>query len=247
MLLNDHVAVVTGASRGIGRSIAKELAAAGAKVIVNYAGREDLAAEVVNEIRQAGGDALAVRADVSKPDEVENLINQALEVYGKIDILVNNAGITRDTLILRMKEEDWDAVVDTNLKGVFLCSKACAKGMLKRRSGVIINISSVVGISGNAGQANYSAAKAGVIGLTKALAKEFAPRGIRVNAVAPGYISTDMTEKLSSEVKNQVLNHIPLGHVGEPQDIAKAVVFLASSQASYITGQILSVDGGMEM
>lgn len=247
MILNDSVAIVTGGARGIGRAIALELARAGAKVVVNYAGRADKAEETVQLIREAGSDALAVQADVSQAAEVERLLKTATEAFGKVDILVNNAGITRDNLILRMKEADWDAVLDTNLKGMFLCTKAVSKGMLKQRSGVIINISSVVGLSGNAGQANYAAAKAGVLGFTKSMAKELAPRGIRVNAVAPGYIMTDMTETLAEEVKNQILGEIPLSRIGNPAEVAQAVLFLASPAASYITGQTLCVDGGMVM
>lgn len=247
MVLNEKVALVTGAARGLGRAIALELAAAGAKVVVNYAGSEAKAAEVVEQILAKGGEAFAVQADVGQADDVERLVKAALEEFGRIDILVNNAGIARDNLLLRMKEADWDAVLNTNLKGVYLCTKAVSKGMLKQRSGVIINISSVVGIAGNAGQANYAAAKAGVIGFTKSMAKELAPRGIRVNAVAPGYIATDMTEILPEEVKNEIISRIPLGQVGKPEDIAQAVLFLASPAAGYITGQTLVVDGGMEM
>ncbi|MEM5817692.1 MAG: 3-oxoacyl-[acyl-carrier-protein] reductase [Desulfitobacterium hafniense] len=247
MLLNNSVVIVTGGSRGIGRAIALELARAGAKVVVNYAGHGEKAEETLSLIQEVGGEALAVQADVSQVEDVERLIQTTLKTYGKIDILVNNAGITRDTLLLRMKETDWDAVLDTNLKGVFLCTKAVSKSMMKQRSGVIINISSVVGITGNAGQANYSAAKAGIIGFTKSIAKELGSRGIRVNAVAPGYISTDMTESLGEEVREQVMTQIPLGRMGQPEDIARTVVFLASPAASYITGQTLAVDGGMAM
>lgn len=247
MFLNESVAIVTGAARGLGRAIALELAAAGAKVVVNYAGSHEKAQEVVQMIAAAGGEAIAVQADVSQAEDVERLLKATLDKYGKVDILVNNAGIARDNLLLRMKEGDWDAVLATNLKGVFLCTKAVSKGMLKQRSGVIINISSVVGLSGNAGQANYAAAKAGVIGFSKSMAKELASRGIRVNAVAPGYISTDMTAILPETAKTEILAKIPLGHVGEPQDVAKAVLFLVSPAASYITGQTLCVDGGMEM
>ena len=247
MLLNNSVAIVTGGSRGIGRAIALELARAGAKVVVNYAGHGEKAEETLSLIQEVGGEALAVQADVSQVEDVERLIQTTLKTYGKIDILVNNAGITRDTLLLRMNETDWDAVLDTNLKGVFLCTKAVSKSMMKQRSGVIINISSVVGITGNAGQANYSAAKAGIIGFTKSIARELGSRGIRVNAVAPGYISTDMTESLGEEVREQVMTQIPLGRMGQPEDIARTVVFLASPAASYITGQTLAVDGGMAM
>lgn len=247
MMLKDSVAVVTGSARGIGRAIALELAAAGVKVVVNYAGRSDKAEETVALIRSAGAESMAVQADVSRQEDVDRLINTTLEHFGRIDILVNNAGITRDTLLLRMKETDWDAVMATNLKGVFLCTKGVSKGMLKQRSGVIINISSVVGLSGNAGQANYAAAKAGIIGFTKSVAREFASRGIRVNAVAPGYIFTDMTGTLPEGTQSEILKGIPLGRIGQPEDVAKAVRFLASPEASYITGQTLSVDGGMAM
>ena len=247
MMLNDSVAIVTGSGRGIGRAIALELAGAGVKVIVNYAGRVDKAEETVELIRAAGGDCLAVQADVSQAADVDRLIKTTLDHFGKINILVNNAGITRDSLLLRMKEADWDAVLATNLKGVFLCTKAVSKGMLKQRSGVIVNISSVVGLSGNAGQANYAAAKAGIIGFSKSIAKEFASRGIRVNVVAPGYISTDMTETLAEEMQTEVLRAIPLGRLGKPEDVAKVVRFLVSPEASYITGQTLCVDGGMEI
>lgn len=247
MMLNDCVAIVTGSGRGIGRAIALELAGAGAKVVVNYAGRVDKAEETVELIREAGGECIAVQADVSQMADVDRLIKTTLEHFGKINILVNNAGITRDSLLLRMKEADWDAVLATNLKGVFLCTKAVSKGMLKQRSGVIVNISSVVGLSGNAGQANYAAAKAGIIGFSKSIAKEFASRGIRVNAVAPGYISTDMTETLAEAMHSEVLRAIPLGRLGKPEDVAKVVRFLVSPEASYITGQTLCVDGGMEI
>ena len=247
MVLNDSVAIVTGSGRGIGRAIALELAVAGAKVVVNYAGRVDKAEETVELIREAGGECLAVQADVSQTADVDRLIKTTLDYFGKIDILVNNAGITRDSLLLRMKEADWDAVLATNLKGVFLCTKAVSKGMLKQRSGVIVNISSVVGLAGNAGQANYAAAKAGIIGFSKSIAKEFAARGIRVNVVAPGYISTDMTETLAEGLQTEVLRAIPLGRLGKPEDVAKVVRFLVSPEASYITGQTLCVDGGMEI
>ena len=247
MVLNDSVAIVTGSGRGIGRAIALELATAGVKIVVNYAGRADKAEETLNLIREAGGEGLAIQADVSQATEVERLLKTTLDHFGKVDILVNNAGITRDSLLLRMKEADWDSVLATNLKGAYLCTKAVSKGMLKQRSGVIVNISSVVGLSGNAGQANYAAAKAGMIGFTKSIAKEFASRGIRVNAVAPGYIFTDMTETLPEGMQSDILRGIPLGRMGKPEDVAKVVRFLVSPEASYITGQTLCVDGGMEM
>ncbi|WP_425807233.1 3-oxoacyl-[acyl-carrier-protein] reductase [Desulfitobacterium sp. Sab5] len=247
MFLKNRVAVVTGAGRGIGRAIALELARAGAQVVVNFAGHADQAEKTVNMIRDLGGEAIAAQADVSQAEDVERLIKTAVDTFGKVDILVNNAGIARDNLLLRMKETEWDAVLNTNLKGVFLCSKAVSKGMMKQRSGAIVNISSVVGVTGNAGQANYAAAKAGIIGFSKSMAKELAPRGIRVNVVAPGYISTDMTESLSEEVKLQIQQGIPLGRVGSPEEIAQAVLFLVSPASSYITGQVLSVNGGMAM
>ena len=241
--LSDKVAIVTGASRGIGKATVLALAAQGAKVVVNYARNSEAADAVVAEITQAGGEAIAIGADVSQVDAVEEMVKETKAKFGKIDILVNNAGITRDTLILRMKPEDWQAVINLNLTGVFLCCKAVSKLMLKQKSGRIINISSVAGVMGNPGQANYSAAKAGVIGLTKTLAKEFASRGVTVNAVAPGFIETDMTEGLQAE---EVLNAIPLNRYGKPEEIADMICFLASSTASnYITGQVFNVDGGM--
>ncbi|MEO1433361.1 MAG: 3-oxoacyl-[acyl-carrier-protein] reductase [Cyanobacteria bacterium J06633_8] len=243
--LREQVAVVTGASRGIGRAIAQELAKLGATVVVNYASSSQAAEELVAEITAAGGSAIALQADVSSSEEVDKLISTVLEKFKKIDILVNNAGITRDTLLLRMKPEDWQAVINLNLTGVFLCTRAVSKGMLKKRSGRIINIASVAGQMGNPGQANYSAAKAGVIGLTKTLAKEFASRGITVNAVSPGFIETDMTSELKSE---EILKAIPLGRYGKPEEIAGMVRFLAAdTAAAYITGQVFNVDGGMVM
>lgn len=247
MMLEEKVGIVTGASRGLGRAAALALAGAGAKVVVNYAGSTDKAEEVVGMIRSNGGMAVPVKADVSKTADVEKLINSCLETFGRVDILVNNAGITRDTLVLRMKEEDWDAVLDTNLKGVFLTTKAVAKPMMKQRYGRIINLASVVGLTGNAGQGNYAAAKAGIIGFTKSMAKELGSRNITVNAIAPGFIGTDMTDKLSEEVRNKMLGEIPLGRLGIPEDVAKVVVFLASDGANYITGQTINVDGGMVM
>lgn len=243
--LHSQVAVITGASRGIGKAIAQELASMGASVVVNYANSSQAAEELVSEITAAGGNAVALQADVSSSEEVDNLFKTVLEKFNKIDILVNNAGITRDTLLLRMKPEDWQAVINLNLTGVFLCTRAVSKGMLKKRSGRIINIASVAGQMGNPGQANYSAAKAGVIGLTKTLAKEFASRGITVNAVSPGFIETDMTSELKSE---EILKAIPLGRYGKPEEIAGMVRFLAAdTAAAYITGQVFNVDGGMVM
>ncbi|MEL7242589.1 MAG: 3-oxoacyl-[acyl-carrier-protein] reductase [Cyanobacteria bacterium J06573_2] len=243
--LREQVAVVTGASRGIGRAIAQEFAKLGATVVVNYASSSKAAEELVSEITTAGGNAIALQADVSKEEDVESLVKTVLEKFNKIDILVNNAGITRDTLLLRMKPEDWQAVINLNLTGVYLCTRAVSKGMLKKRSGRIINIASVAGQMGNPGQANYSAAKAGVIGLTKTLAKEFASRGITVNAVSPGFIETDMTSELQSE---EILKAIPLGRYGKPEEIAGMVRFLAADNAAaYITGQTFNVDGGMVM
>lgn len=246
-MLSGQVALVTGASRGIGREIALELARAGADVAVNYAGNEQAAEEVVRGIQALGRRAVKVRADVGIAAEADRLVNEVLEAFGRLDILVNNAGITRDNLLIRMKEEDFDAVIQTNLKGVFNCLKAAARPMMKQRYGRIINISSVVGSIGNVGQTNYASAKAGVIGLTKASARELASRGITVNAVAPGFITTDMTDKLSQETKEALLGQIPLARFGEPADVAKAVRFLASPDAAYITGQTLHVDGGMYM
>ncbi len=244
--LKDQTAIITGASRGIGRAIAHSLAAEGAKVVVNYARSEDAAAGIVKEIIDAGGNAIAIQGDVSKVEEVDNVISQTKEKFGTVDILVNNAGITRDTLLLRMKPEDWQAVIDLNLTGVFLCTRAVSKIMLKQKRGRIINIASVAGQMGNPGQANYSAAKAGVIGFTKTVAKELAPRGITVNAVAPGFIATDMT----ADIKNteEILKYIPLGRYGQPEEVAGMVRFLAAdSAAAYITGQVFNVDGGMVM
>lgn len=245
--LSGRVAIVTGASRGIGRAIALELARRGAAVVVNYRTSGVAAQEVVAEIEGAGGRALAVQADVSQFEEARRLVDAATEAFGQVDILVNNAGVTRDTLLLRMSEEDWEVVLNTNLGGAFNCIKAAARTMVRRRSGRIINITSVAGVAGNVGQANYCAAKAGLIGLTKAVAKELGPRNITVNAVAPGFVETDMTAGLPQELKDTALKMIPLGRAGQPEDIAKAVAFLASDDAAFITGQVLSVDGGMVM
>ena len=243
MSLNGKTALVTGASRGIGRAIALRLAEDGANVAVIYAGSADKAEAVVNEITALGVNAKAYRCNVSDSAAVNETVKAVTNDLGKIDILVNNAGITRDGLMLRMKDEDFDAVLDTNLKGAFNMIRACYSGFIRKKSGRIINISSVSGIMGNAGQANYSASKAGVIGLTKSVARELASRGITCNAVAPGFIQTDMTENLGDN--NPLLNSIPLGRMGKPEDIAAAVAFLASDSAAYITGEVLKVDGGL--
>lgn len=245
--LEGKSAIVTGASRGIGRDIALYLAQEGAKVAVNYSGSKDRADAVVEEIKAAGGEAFAIQANVDQAEAVQNLVSATLEQFGSVDILVNNAGITRDNLLMRMKETEWDDVLNTNLKGVFLCTKAVTRQMMKQRAGRIINITSIVGVSGNAGQANYVAAKAGVIGLTKSSAKELASRNITVNSVAPGFITTDMTDALPEDIKSQMLSQIPLAKFGNPEDIAKAVAFLASDDANYITGQTIHVNGGMYM
>ncbi len=246
-ILEGQNALVTGASRGIGRSIALALAEAGANVVVNYAGNDEAAAAVVTEIEALGVKAYAVKAHVGSSEQFEGMVKGVLETWGRLDILVNNAGITRDNLIMRMKEEEFDAVIETNLKGVFNGIKAVTRPMMKQRSGRIINISSVVGVLGNAGQANYVAAKAGVIGLTKSSARELASRGITVNCIAPGFIETDMTDQLSEELRQGMLGSIPLARLGRPEEIAKVTVFLASDNASYMTGQTLHVDGGMYM
>ncbi|MCG7334084.1 3-oxoacyl-[acyl-carrier-protein] reductase [Sporosarcina sp. ACRSM] len=240
-------AIVTGASRGIGREIALLLAKEGARVAINYSGSKDKADEVVKLITDAGGEAFAIQADVSDADSVKNMVDQTLEQFGSIDILVNNAGITRDNLLMRMKEDEWDDVISTNLKGVFLCTKGVTRQMMRQRAGKIVNVASIVGVSGNPGQANYVAAKSGVIGFTKTVAQELASRNINVNAVAPGFITTDMTDALSEEVKKQMLSVIPLGKLGNPEDVAKTVMFLLSDDAAYITGQTIHVDGGMVM
>jgi len=245
--LSGKVALVTGASRGIGKSIAIDLAKNGADVIVNYAGSVDRANEVVEEIKKLGRNAISIQCDVSNSESVSEMIKTSLSTFGTIDILVNNAGITKDNLLMRMKESEWDDVINTNLKGVFLCTKAVTRPMMKQRKGRIINITSIVGVTGNPGQANYVAAKAGVIGFTKTSAKELAQRNITVNAIAPGFITTDMTEQLPEDIKNTMLTQIPLGQFGKTEDISNAVVFLASDESSYITGQTLHIDGGMYM
>ncbi|WP_373897263.1 3-oxoacyl-[acyl-carrier-protein] reductase [Haloimpatiens sp. FM7315] len=246
-VLKNKTAIVTGASRGIGRAIALKLADKGYNVVINYRSSREKAEELLKEIEAKGVKALALEGDVSKFEEAEGLINTAFEAMGSIDILVNNAGITRDGLVLRMKEEDFDKVIEVNLKGAFNCIKHVSKVMMKQRSGRIVNISSVIGLVGNAGQINYAAAKAGIIGMTKAAAKEFSSRGITVNAVAPGFIETDMTEVLSPKVKEAAINAVPLKRMGKPLDVANAVAFLVGEESSYITGQIINVDGGMVM
>lgn len=246
-MLKSKVALVTGASRGIGRAIALTLAGYGAIVIVNYCGSKEKADEIVNRIKENGGTAIAYQADVADFEAVKTMFTDITKEYGRIDILVNNAGITKDNLILKMSEEEFDAVINTNLKGVFNCLKQASRIMLKQKEGRIINISSISGVVGNPGQANYCAAKAGVIGITKSLAKELGSRGITVNAVAPGYINTDMTAVLKDDLKEKVTELIPLKRLGEVEDIAETVAFLASDKASYITGQTIQVDGGLGM
>jgi len=247
MKLDGKVAIVTGASRGIGREVAITLAEAGADVVVNYAGSADKANAVVDKIKSLGRQAIAYQCNVADSDSVQGMVNDTISQFGKVDILVNNAGITKDNLLMRMKENEWDDVINTNLKGVFLCTKAVTRQMMKQRSGRIINMASIVGVIGNPGQANYVAAKAGVIGLTKSTARELASRGITVNAIAPGFITTDMTDQLTEEQKETMLKQIPLAKFGSAEDIAKAALFLASNDANYITGQTINVDGGMVM
>lgn len=245
--LKGQTALVTGGSRGIGRSIALALAAHGVKVAVNYSGSLQAAEETVARIHELGSEGIVLQGNVGSSSDAENLVKEVIQTWGKIDILVNNAGITRDNLIMRMKEEEFDQVIETNLKGVFNCLKAVTRPMMKQRYGRIINISSVVGVTGNPGQVNYTAAKAGVIGMTKSAARELSSRGITVNCIAPGFIDTDMTRELSDEVRSELIKGIPLGELGRAEDIANAAVFLASEGAAYMTGQTLHVDGGMYM
>lgn len=245
--MNGKIVLVTGASRGIGRAIALAFGARAATVIVNYNRNEDAANEVLAQIKEAGGDGKIYQADVSDADQVQAMMKDITTEYGTLDVLVNNAGTTRDNVIMMLKPDDFDAVVNTNLRSAWLCSKFASRTMMRKRTGRIINITSVVGIAGNGGQTNYAASKAGMIGLTKSLAKEIAPRGVTVNAVAPGFIDTDMTGSLSEEMKQTALAAIPLGRMGTPEEVAKAVLFLASDDAEYITGQVLVVDGGMVM
>lgn len=246
-MLNGKIAVVTGAGRGIGRAIALQFAEFGAKVVLNYRSSIAQVEELLQAIKSAGGEAIAVQADISKEAEAKKLMEAAIKQYGRIDILVNNAGINKDNLLMRMSEEDFDQVIDVNLKGTFLCLKHASTIMLKQRSGKIINISSVVGIAGNIGQTNYAASKAGVIGMTKSAARELASRGITVNAVAPGFIQTDMTDALPEKIKEISIANIPLKRFGKASEVAGAVSFLASEAANYITGQVIQVDGGMVM
>lgn len=245
--LSDKIAVVTGASRGIGRAIALDLAKRGATVVVNYQRNADAANEVVEQIQAGGGQAMAFQADVSQEQDANNLIKATTEAYGRIDILVNNAGTTRDNVIMMMSADDFDTVLDTNLRSTWLCSKAAVRAMMRKRYGRIINITSVSGIMGNAGQTNYSASKAGVIGLTKALAREVAARNITVNAVAPGFVLTDLTANLPQDIVQKLNENIPLGRWGTVEDVTNATAFLASDEASYITGHVLTVDGGLAM
>lgn len=245
MTLNNKISLVTGGTRGIGREVALALAKEGSDVAISYTSNEELALNIVEEIKNLGVNSIAVEANVANNDDVVNMIKTVEEKLGTIDILVNNAGITKDNILIKMSEEDWDSVLDVNLKGVFLCSKAIARAMMKKRYGKIINISSVVGINGNPGQSNYSASKAGVIGFTKSIAKELASRGIRINAIAPGFIETDMTNALKDEIKNEMMKNIPLNSFGQPKDIAHLALFLASEKSDYITGEVIKVDGGM--
>ncbi|WP_194190213.1 3-oxoacyl-[acyl-carrier-protein] reductase [Clostridium chrysemydis] len=246
-MLKGKCSVVTGASRGIGRAIAKRLAKAGSNIVINYRSSEKEASELKNELEDMNVEVLVYKCDIQNINEVSDMLKAAKEKFGKIDIMVNNAGITKDTLLLRMKEEDFDSVIDVNLKGVFNCLKEITPIMVRQKSGKIINLSSVIGLIGNAGQVNYAASKAGVIGMTKSLAKEVGSRGITVNAVAPGFIQTDMTNDLNDKYKDEIKKNIPLRRLGEAEDVANLVAFLASEESSYITGQVINVDGGMVM
>lgn len=246
-MLKDKVCIVTGSSRGIGRAIALEFAKQGAKLVINSTSESDAAINTLEEIKSAGADAVLVCADVSTSEGAKILVDKSVEEFGKIDVLVNNAGITKDTLMLRMSDDDWDKVMNVNLKGPFNCIKAASRILMKQKTSSVINITSVVGLIGNPGQANYSASKAGLIGLTKTTAKEFAKKGLRCNAVAPGFIESDMTEVLGDDVKNAYLENIPLARFGKGEEVAKLCAFLASDLSSYITGQVINVDGGMVM
>ena len=245
--LTGKVALVTGASRGIGRAIALKLSDEGAKIAINFAGNIAKAEEVKAEIESRGGEALLTQGNVNDLEVVNGIVKKIVETWGTVDILINNAGITRDNLLLKMSESDFDEVIATNLKGVFNCTKAVARMMMKQRSGRIVNLASVVGLTGNAGQANYAAAKAGIIGFTKSAAKELATRGVTVNAIAPGFINTDMTAKLSEKIREETLNQIPMAKFGTPEDVANLAAFLVSDKAAYITGQVINVDGGLAM
>ena len=246
-MFEGKAAIVTGASRGIGRAIALNLGKNGANVVVNYSGSKEKAEAVVEEIKSFGQEAIAVQANVADTDDVKRMVKETIDTFGSLDILVNNAGITRDNLLMRMKEEEFDQVIDTNLKGVFNCTKAVTRQMMKQRAGKIVNLASIVGVSGNPGQVNYVAAKAGVIGMTKSVAKELATRNVHVNAVAPGFISTEMTDELTDEQKQSMYDMIPLNRLGDPEDVANVVKFLASEESDYMTGQTIHVDGGMVM
>ena len=247
MLLKDKVAVVTGSSRGIGAATAIKLAEEGADVVINYNSDEESAQKTAEKVREFGRKALVIQGNVAEMDDAQNLIKSTIKEFDRIDILVNNAGITKDGLLLRMKEKDFGDVIDVNLKGTFNCTKQAIRYMMKQRSGKIVNLSSVVGLMGNAGQANYSASKAGVVGFTKSVAREVSKRGINVNAVAPGYINTDMTEELPAKVKEDMLKNIPLDRFGEVEDVANVIMFLVSPLANYVNGQTINIDGGMLM